>query len=270
MMLLLPALSAAILLGAVYQCSRTWQATDVLLHDAFRCLTGTHRPRTHASTACVVCCLHAAVYQSPRTWQAIDALLPATCPEALLVRVMLIRAAYGGMEGDKDMLLRFSGLWLARFSGTAQPPPELPQQQQQQQQGAGHMQQQTRQQQQQQEQKSPQQQQQQQQAGVSAGLPGRKGPADFEGAAAAGSPWLTFLRAAFQVGPCTARMTDMGLFHRVGKCCCGHQMQHLCITSGNRHSFGPAICLALSPSGTLRRRRHEPNIGALACAGVGY
>jgi hypothetical protein len=105
------------------------------------------------------------------------------------------------MEGDKDMLLRFSGLWLARFSGSAQPPPQLPQQQQQQSVTPAQDQQHGRQQQapkqaQQQGEGSPQQQQQQ---AVAAGLPGRKGPADFEGAAAAGSPWLTFLRAAYQV-----------------------------------------------------------------------
>ncbi|KAF6260888.1 hypothetical protein COO60DRAFT_1700116 [Scenedesmus sp. NREL 46B-D3] len=156
----------------------------------------------------------AAVYQSPRTWQAVDALLAPSSPEALVVRAMLIRAAYGGMEGDKEMLLRFSGLWLARFSGTAQLPPELPQQQQQQQeqqgahmpapaaplqqqqqqQQAGHAADQQRQQQEQQE----QQQQEQQQHAAAPGLPGRKGPASFEGAAAAGSPWLTFLRVAYQ------------------------------------------------------------------------
>ncbi|WIA14734.1 hypothetical protein OEZ85_003222 [Tetradesmus obliquus] len=133
----------------------------------------------------------AAVYQAPRTWQAVDALLPPASPEALLVRVMLIRAAYGGMDGDKEMLLRFSGLWLARFSGSAQLPPDLPQQQQQ---GAGqrapggqHQQQQDLQQQ--------QQQQQQQQA---SSIPGRKGPASSEGLPAAVSPWLDFLRAAYQ------------------------------------------------------------------------
>jgi hypothetical protein len=127
------------------------------------------------------------------------------------------------MEGDKDMLLRFSGLWLARFSGSAQPPPELPQQQQQQQ-GTGQAQDQqhSRQQQankpvQQQQDGSPQQQQQ-------AGALGRKGPADFEGAAAAGSPWLTFLRAAYQVRPRTQPASRQCLFlhmeavHRM-KCC---------------------------------------------------
>jgi hypothetical protein len=154
------------------------------------------------------CC--AAVYQAPRTWQAVDALLPPNSQEALLVRAMLIRAAYGGMGGDKDMLLRFSGLWLARFSGMTQPPPELPQQQQQQQgNGRGPGQQQQRQQDlqqqaQQQEQQQPvppqeaiqqQQQQQQQQS-----LPGRKGPASFNGEpTAACSPWLGFLQTAYQV-----------------------------------------------------------------------
>jgi hypothetical protein len=163
------------------------------------------------------------------------------------------------MEGDKDMLLRFSSLWLARFSGSAQPPPELPQQQQPQQ-GDGQVQDQqhSRQQQatepaQQQEEGSPQQ---QQQAGT-LGLPGRKGPADFEGAAAAGSFWLTFLRAAYQVGPRTQRnrqpcklpmLVALSVFGATkvrfavviiavvavthSRHCCGHTAQHL--TFGRR------------------------------------
>jgi hypothetical protein len=153
-------------------------------------------------TTHLLCLFHlafAAVYQAPRTWQAVDAPLPPNSPEALLVRAMLIRAAYGGMEGDKEMLLRFSGLWLARFSGTAQPPPELPQQQQQQGNAKPARQQQQLQDIQQQQKGSPQQQQQQQQVAADRSLPGRKGPASFEGAAAAGSPWLAFLRTAYQV-----------------------------------------------------------------------
>lgn len=50
--------------------------------------------------------LYTVIYQAPRTWQAVDAVLPPASPESLLVRCMLVRAAYGGMDGDKAMLLR--------------------------------------------------------------------------------------------------------------------------------------------------------------------
>eukprot|EP00884_Botryococcus_braunii_P004615 jgi/Botrbrau1/14154/Bobra.182_3s0094.1 len=41
---------------------------------------------------------------------------------AILVRCMLIRAAFGGMGGDVDMLRRYASLWLARFQGRSAPP----------------------------------------------------------------------------------------------------------------------------------------------------
>ncbi|CAK0782015.1 hypothetical protein CVIRNUC_005529 [Coccomyxa viridis] len=44
---------------------------------------------------------------------------------ACLVRSMLIRAAYGGLQGDVRMLRRSSCLWLARLSGLANPPSSM-------------------------------------------------------------------------------------------------------------------------------------------------
>eukprot|EP00775_Hariotina_reticulata_P012713 gene12713-12843_t len=42
----------------------------------------------------------------PSSWQEVDSALQASSPEALLVRAVLIRAAYGGTEGDVAMMLR--------------------------------------------------------------------------------------------------------------------------------------------------------------------
>jgi hypothetical protein len=153
--------------------------------------------------------------------------------EAVLVKAVLIRAAYGGMAGDVDMLLACAGMWAARFAGRTLPPPPLPppplpppplplppqppqpQPQlqpaaaggaaagaaaappllllQQQQQQQGEQGGKHQQQQQHQQQQHQQHQQQQQQQQ----LPGRKGASDFSRAPAPASPWLLFLRQLY-------------------------------------------------------------------------
>jgi hypothetical protein len=47
---------------------------------------------------------------APGSWQEVDAALPSSSPEALLVRAVLIRAAFGGTEGDVAMIMRFAGV----------------------------------------------------------------------------------------------------------------------------------------------------------------
>ena len=37
-------------------------------------------------------------------------------PGASLIRSMLLRAAYGGMQGDVTMMRRFAALWMARHA----------------------------------------------------------------------------------------------------------------------------------------------------------
>jgi hypothetical protein len=56
-------------------------------------------------------------------WAAAEALPPA---EAGLVRALLLRAAFGGMQGDVAMLRSYAQLWAARFAGSGPPPPALP------------------------------------------------------------------------------------------------------------------------------------------------
>jgi hypothetical protein len=57
----------------------------------------------------------------PSTFSELDAALPAA--EAALVKALLTRASYGGMQGDVQMLRGYAGYWMARFSGQAEPPP---------------------------------------------------------------------------------------------------------------------------------------------------
>ena len=57
----------------------------------------------------------------PSTFSELDAALPAA--EAALVKALLTRASYGGMQGDVQMLRGYAGYWTARFSGQAEPPP---------------------------------------------------------------------------------------------------------------------------------------------------
>lgn len=66
------------------------------------------------------------VHNAPATWHAVDAALGLSTPESIMVKSILLRAAYGGMAGDKAMLLSYAGLWTARFSGCTLPPPPPP------------------------------------------------------------------------------------------------------------------------------------------------
>lgn len=55
---------------------------------------------------------------------AIDAEMPPGA--AAHVKAMLLRASYGGMQGDQAMLRRYADLWQDRFAGRSGPPPPLP------------------------------------------------------------------------------------------------------------------------------------------------
>ncbi|KAI8466086.1 MAG: hypothetical protein J3K34DRAFT_461074 [Monoraphidium minutum] len=65
------------------------------------------------------------MWRMPASLSDADAQLPAAPAAAGLVKALLVRAAFGGMECDRDMLSRYAGLWLARFLGLAAPPPPL-------------------------------------------------------------------------------------------------------------------------------------------------
>jgi hypothetical protein len=153
-------------------------------HSAAPSLTAVRVSLTHAHppTARTT----AAYYAPPSSWNAVDAAFggSSNSQESILVKAVLIRAAYGGMAGDVEMLCAFAGIWTARFSGQTLPPPPLPPQQQQQQPG-------------QQQQQEPDQQQQPHQHQQTRQLPGRKGAADCSGAPSAASPWLLFLRQLY-------------------------------------------------------------------------
>lgn len=53
----------------------------------------------------------------PRGFAEADQNLPHA--ESALVKSMMLRAAYGGMQGDVQMLKGFAALWMARFAGEA-------------------------------------------------------------------------------------------------------------------------------------------------------
>ncbi len=60
----------------------------------------------------------------PGTMAEADAQLPPA--ESALVKSLLLRACYGGMQGDVAMLRGYAGYWAGRFAGQGEPPPPLP------------------------------------------------------------------------------------------------------------------------------------------------
>jgi hypothetical protein len=57
----------------------------------------------------------------------VDAQLPGAPAAAALVKALLTRAAFGGMQCDTEMLSGYAGLWASRFMGLSAPPPQVPQ-----------------------------------------------------------------------------------------------------------------------------------------------
>jgi hypothetical protein len=62
-------------------------------------------------------------WRNPGSLSDVDARLPP--PAAALVKALLVRASFGGMECDRELLTGYAGLWAARFLGLAAAPPAL-------------------------------------------------------------------------------------------------------------------------------------------------